>query len=73
MPDRSARRAAASGVSRLIRRIAHRLRRNSRRGARRNIEFHYDLGNDFYALWLDPGMTYSSALFDEPINDAAVA
>ncbi len=31
---------------------------------RRNIEFHYDLGNDFYAAWLDPGMTYSSALFD---------
>lgn len=60
----------SGGVSRLIRRIAHRLRRNSRRGARRNIEFHYDLGNDFYSLWLDPGMTYSSALFDEPINHA---
>jgi cyclopropane-fatty-acyl-phospholipid synthase len=46
----------------------HRLRRNHRTGARRNIEFHYDLGNDFYSQWLDPGMTYSSALFDEPIS-----
>ena len=41
----------------------HRLRRNDREGARRNIEYHYDLGNDFYALWLDPSMTYSSAMF----------
>ena len=36
---------------------------NSRRGSRRNIAFHYDLGNDFYRLWLDPGMSYSSGLF----------
>ena len=36
--------------------------------ARRNIEHHYDLGNDFYAAWLDPGMTYSSAIFAEPIS-----
>ncbi len=41
----------------------HRLRRNSRRGSRRNIAFHYDLGNEFYGLWLDETMTYSSALF----------
>lgn len=46
-------------------RMLHRIRRNSRSGARRNIEFHYDLGNDFYAAWLDETMTYSSALFDE--------
>ena len=39
------------------------LNRNTRRGARRNIAAHYDLGNDFYRLWLDEGMTYSSALF----------
>ncbi len=44
-------------------RLAHRLRPNTRRGARRNIAAHYDLGNDFYRLWLDPGMTYSSAVF----------
>jgi len=41
----------------------HLLRRNSLRGSRRNIAFHYDLGNDFYRLWLDPSMTYSAALF----------
>ncbi len=45
-------------------RLQHQLRSNSRRQSRRNIEFHYDLGNDFYRLWLDPSMTYSSALFD---------
>ncbi|EGO94708.1 cyclopropane-fatty-acyl-phospholipid synthase family protein [Acidiphilium sp. PM] len=43
--------------------LAHRLRPNTRRGARRNISEHYDLGNDFYAAWLDPSMTYSAALF----------
>ena len=39
-----------------------RCRRNTRAQAERNIHAHYDLGNDFYAAWLDPGMTYSSAL-----------
>jgi cyclopropane-fatty-acyl-phospholipid synthase len=38
-------------------------RRNSIEGASRNIKDHYDVGNDFYKLWLDPSMTYSSALF----------
>jgi cyclopropane-fatty-acyl-phospholipid synthase len=42
----------------------HRLHANTRAGAKRNIEAHYDLGNDFYALWLDPSMTYSSARYD---------
>jgi cyclopropane-fatty-acyl-phospholipid synthase len=42
------------------------LRRNSRDGARRNIADHYDLGNDFFALMLDPTMTYSSAVWDLP-------
>lgn len=41
----------------------HWLRGNSRAQARRNIASHYDLGNEFYALWLDPSMTYSSALY----------
>ncbi len=44
-------------------RIRFWLRRNSRRQARHNISYHYDLGNDFYRLWLDETMTYSSALF----------
>lgn len=40
------------------------MRRNHRQQARKNISYHYDLGNDFYALWLDDTMTYSSALFE---------
>jgi cyclopropane-fatty-acyl-phospholipid synthase len=48
---------------RLAYRLRHALNANTRRGSRRNIAAHYDLGNDFYALWLDPSMTYSSALF----------
>ncbi len=47
-------------------RLSHLLRANTRAGSRRNIEAHYDLGNDFYALWLDPSMTYSAAVFDTP-------
>jgi cyclopropane-fatty-acyl-phospholipid synthase len=46
---------------RLFNRLKHVLRGNSRAGAKRNIAFHYDLGNDFYRLWLDDSMTYSSA------------
>ena len=44
-------------------RIFHLLRANTKTGARRNISAHYDLGNEFYALWLDGTMSYSSALF----------
>ncbi|WP_159876335.1 SAM-dependent methyltransferase [Aquitalea denitrificans] len=44
--------------------LKHRLRRNSKAGSKRNIHAHYDLGNDFYQLWLDPTWTYSSAWFD---------
>jgi cyclopropane-fatty-acyl-phospholipid synthase len=50
--------------SRVVHRVRHALNANTRRGSRRNIAAHYDLGNDFYALWLDPTMTYSSALFE---------
>jgi cyclopropane-fatty-acyl-phospholipid synthase len=56
-------------VSRVWRRAMHRLRPNTRSGARRNIEAHYDLGNDFYAAWLDRGMSYSSALYETPDMD----
>jgi cyclopropane-fatty-acyl-phospholipid synthase len=49
--------------ARLARRVAHRLRANTRRGSRRNIAAHYDLGNDFYRLWLDRSMSYSSGLY----------
>nr|WP_245942229.1 cyclopropane-fatty-acyl-phospholipid synthase family protein [Sphingomonas gilva] len=61
------------GWPRLMRRARHWLRRNDRGGARRNIAFHYDLGNDFYAAWLDPTLSYSSAIFAdpaEPLTDA---
>ncbi len=47
---------------RMWRRLSHLLHRNSAQGSRRNIAFHYDLGNDFYRLWLDDSMTYSAAL-----------
>ncbi len=57
----------------LLDRLRHRVNRNSRRGSRRNIRYHYDLGNEFYRLWLDPSMTYSAALFGHPLQplDAA--
>ena len=42
------------------------IRRNSLSGSKRNIKSHYDVGNEFYRLWLDDTMTYSSALFDRP-------
>lgn len=48
----------------LFDRLRHLFRANTRSGSRRNIHAHYDLGNAFYQLWLDPGMTYSSALFE---------
>jgi cyclopropane-fatty-acyl-phospholipid synthase len=46
-------------------RLRHWFRDNSKSGSRRNIHAHYDLGNAFYALWLDPSMSYSSAWFSE--------
>ena len=49
-----------------LNRVKHWLRPNSLRTSRRNISEHYDLGNEFYRLWLDPTMTYSSAYFTEP-------
>ncbi len=56
--------ARAKGPWRLAARFAHWLNRNNREGAQRNIRAHYDLGNDFYAAWLDPTMSYSSALLE---------
>lgn len=47
-------------------RISYLFRRNSISGSRRNIHAHYDLGNEFYKVWLDEGMTYSSAIFNDP-------
>lgn len=49
------------------------LTKNTKRGSKKNIEAHYDLGNDFYQLWLDETMTYSSALFDNELFDLKAA
>ncbi len=60
-------------VVRWINRAYHRLRPNTRAGARRNIYAHYDLGNQFYAQWLDETMTYSAALYAHPGQSLADA
>lgn len=65
--------AAGRWLRRLGDRLVHLGRRNTRSGARRNIAAHYDLGNAFYQLWLDPSMTYSSAVFETPTESLAVA
>lgn len=62
--------ARAGGLRRLIERVRHDRRDNNRRGARSNIASHYDLGNDFYAAWLDLALNYSSAMFTHPVSEA---
>lgn len=52
-----------------IQRLRHWLNENTRTGSQRNISAHYDLGNRFYEQWLDPSMTYSSALYSTGAND----
>lgn len=62
----------AGGTSWLLttfQRIRHWLNDNNKAGSKRNISAHYDLGNSFYKEWLDPSMTYSSALYCEGAND----
>ena len=58
---------------RAVERLRFWLQTNSKRQARRNIAAHYDLGNDFYRLWLDDSMTYSSALFASPQDSLETA
>jgi cyclopropane-fatty-acyl-phospholipid synthase len=64
--DNLRRLACGNPLARLFHAFSHALHRNSRRGSKRNIHAHYDLGNDFYARWLDRTMTYSSARFEAP-------
>jgi cyclopropane-fatty-acyl-phospholipid synthase len=64
--DRLERLVSGNPWVRTVNFLAHALNRNSRTGSRRNIHAHYDLGNAFYARWLDPSMTYSSARFERP-------
>jgi cyclopropane-fatty-acyl-phospholipid synthase len=63
--ENMARRFGGTQIALLIERLRHWMNRNTRRQARKNIAHHYDLGNEFYARWLDPTMTYSSALFSD--------
>ncbi|MEZ5811206.1 MAG: cyclopropane-fatty-acyl-phospholipid synthase family protein [Rhizobiaceae bacterium] len=60
---------AANWFVNAIQRMRHWLNENTRTGSKRNIAAHYDLGNAFYKQWLDPSMTYSSALFGGGAND----
>src|SRR6201991_4941058 len=60
-------------LMRFVQIVRHRFNRNTRRQARRNIYAHYDIGNAFYAAWLDPSMTYSSALFEDDTPDLTAA
>ena len=62
--------------SRPLQKLLHFFNKNTRAGSRRNISAHYDLGNDFYRLWLDKTMMYSCAYFETPdstLTDASVA
>src|SRR5450755_3027438 len=58
---------------RFVQMVQHWFNRNTRRQARRNIYAHYDIGNAFYSAWLDPSMTYSSALFEDHTADLTAA
>ena len=55
--------SAKSKIHLTYNRIIHFFRENTKSRAKKNIQYHYDLGNDFYKLWLDKTMTYSSAIF----------
>ena len=60
-------------LMRFVQMVQHWFNRNTRRQARRNIHAHYDIGNAFYSAWLDPSMTYSSALFEDDTTDLTAA
>lgn len=62
-----------SALARMVSKIAYIFTQNTIKGSRRNIHAHYDLGNEFYKLWLDPTMTYSSAIFANEEEDLTQA
>jgi cyclopropane-fatty-acyl-phospholipid synthase len=64
---------AGTPLTRAMQFLRHWLNRNTKRQARRNIYAHYDIGNAFYSAWLDPSMTYSSALFEDHTPDLTAA
>lgn len=65
--------ARQSWLVKLALKVAHRLNRNTRRGSQDNIAAHYDLGNDFFRLFLDPTMMYSSAVFSDRVMSLEAA
>jgi cyclopropane-fatty-acyl-phospholipid synthase len=64
--DSAGKLAVGGAIAQFFHSIRHFFRGNSKKGSKRNILAHYDLGNDFYAKWLDATMTYSSALYADP-------
>ncbi|MEM6603731.1 MAG: cyclopropane-fatty-acyl-phospholipid synthase family protein, partial [Pseudomonadota bacterium] len=58
-----------SFLGRIASRFAYIFTRNTVKGSQKNIHAHYDLGNEFYRLWLDPSMTYSSAIYENDNDD----
>ncbi len=64
--DRLSALLSGNPIMRAVNVFYHLLHSNSRAGSKRNIHAHYDLGNGFYSRWLDPSMTYSSALYERP-------
>jgi cyclopropane-fatty-acyl-phospholipid synthase len=64
--ERTAKLLKGNVFARLAHLVRHWSRENTKAGSKKNIVAHYDLGNSFYERWLDPTMTYSSALFDPP-------
>ncbi|MGA8890218.1 MAG: cyclopropane-fatty-acyl-phospholipid synthase family protein [Anaeromyxobacteraceae bacterium] len=68
--------AGLAALRRPVDAVRHALRRNTRSGSRRNITEHYDLGDDFFQLMLDPTMTYSCGIFERPestLEEASIA
>ena len=65
--------SAKSKIHLMYNRIIHFFRENTKSRAKKNIQYHYDLGNDFYKLWLDKTMTYSSAIFKNEKESLAEA
>jgi len=64
---------AGNQLFRTISSLSYLLRLNTLKGSKQNIHAHYDLGNDFYKLWLDPSMTYSAALYKDGTQDLTAA
>ena len=60
--------ASQGMIMNMVESIRHWFNRNTKSGSKRNIAAHYDLGNEFYGLWLDPSMTYSSAVYEDGAN-----